>query len=99
MLEIYSAKWSDEDFDRMLSDVSRRAAALPFVANMGAGALHRRDARDERRIRYHAFVYLRSTFDSDSATHSSILSALREVLRDPNTQFETRVRDREPQRP
>jgi hypothetical protein len=78
---VRSGKWAEDDYDRMLGDISRRAAALPFHAGATSALPYSRTELDSPDIIYHAFVWLRhAVLDGDAP----LLGALRAILNDPH---------------
>ncbi|MBM4418413.1 MAG: DUF2357 domain-containing protein [Chloroflexi bacterium] len=87
-VEVVSAKGGAELFDRMLADLSRVAAQLPFSADTATAMPYDRSVVARRDILYHAFVYLRHILSDGAPTADRLLPALEAVLREPHRRFE-----------
>lgn len=83
-LTVYSGKWGEADFDRMLGEIAGQLAILPFAATTGAQQAleHRGPAAD--RVLYHAFVYLRYLLSPTALPDDRLPIALRLVVTRPH---------------
>ena len=80
-LDVRSGKWRESDYDKMLEDISRRSAALPFQAGATSALPFERTEIDASDVLYHAFVWLRHAL-TDGET--PLLDALRHIVVDPH---------------
>ena len=85
--EVASGKWTGQDFDRMLLDIGKVAAGLPFGQTKG-GWMFERKQRIDRQVLLHQFVYLRSVLDADARADDALLPALRQILAAPHRKLE-----------
>lgn len=85
-LDVYSGKLDADGFDRLLNDVVRRAAALPFSAGTPTQTTFSRDIAKRPPI-YHAFAFLRAAMAPDAPDDQAILPALRHILARPHVRF------------
>jgi predicted component of viral defense system (DUF524 family) len=83
-LDVVSSKWTEADFGRMLADLSRIAAQLPFSAGKGGSLPYDRTLVEPRPILYHLFAYLRYVLSDDRAGDDALAPALAAVVRDPH---------------
>jgi uncharacterized protein len=90
-VEVHTTKGGELTFARMLSDISRAIAALPFAAGTGGAIPYDRTIGLDERVLYHAFVYLRHILSDAAPRDEQLLPSLRVVLADPQRVFE-RVR-------
>jgi uncharacterized protein len=87
-VEVVSGKWDRSHYDRMLSDLTRVAANLPFSAGDTAALPYDRSVVAREDVVYHVFAYLRYVL-SDSPPHERrLLTALHLILRDPHSRWE-----------
>jgi hypothetical protein len=91
-VEVHTDKGGERTFDRMLADISRSTAALPFAAGTGGAIPYDRSIGLDERVLYHAFVYLRHIL-SDTAPRDQLLPSLRVILADPHRVLERVSRD------
>ena len=89
--EVSSGKWTCRDFDRMLLDIGRVAANLPFGREAG-GWMFERDQRVDRQVLLHQFIYVRSVLDGDVRADDAMIPAMRQVLADPHRKLERHSR-------
>jgi len=82
-LEVRIGKWTQRDFDRMLEDITRITASLPFTAGETAGLPYDRSLARREDVLYHAFVYLRHAVTGKASGHP-LLPALHTILSDPH---------------
>ncbi|CAN5196325.1 hypothetical protein BH24GEM2_BH24GEM2_08600 [soil metagenome] len=82
-IEVRSGKWTPEHFDRMLHDLTKIAAGLPFASGGTAALPYDRSVAAREDVLYHAFVYLRSVILNGSLTRE-----LDSVLREPHRHWE-----------
>jgi len=87
-LVVHSDKWAQAEFDRMLADISKRMALLPFSARGDGGQEHTRETTAEERVLYHSFVYLRHLLSDTAPAEDRLLPALRLVVSQPHRRFE-----------
>jgi hypothetical protein len=85
---VHSGKWGEADFDAMLGDITNRMALLPFAADCGAQLPYDRSISTDRRVLYHAFVYLRHIMSASAPQHEQLIPALRVVVAQPHRGFE-----------
>jgi predicted component of viral defense system (DUF524 family) len=85
-LDVYSGKLDADGFDRLLNDVARRAAALPFSAGTPTQSGFSR-RMTERPPVYHAFAFLRASMAPDAPDDQALLPALRHILAQPHVRF------------
>lgn len=78
-LVIHSGKWSEQDYDRLLEDLARITAALPFAPVAASSLPYERTELDAPDVLYHAFVWLRHALlrDYDSELHDALEAILR----------------------
>lgn len=81
VLRVRSGKWTECHYDEMLSDISRRAAALPFHAGAPSALPYSRSELEAPDVLYHAFVWLRHAVLEGEAL---LVGALWAVVRDPH---------------
>jgi predicted component of viral defense system (DUF524 family) len=86
-LEVVSGKFDEQDFNRMLAELSGIPAALPFASGLNAALPYDRSVTAQEDVLYHAFVYLRHTLSTTSRHSDQLLLALRVVLEDPHRLF------------
>lgn len=83
-LEIVSGKWSEEDFEGMLAELTTIAASLPFSAGETAPLPYERTALEDENVTYTAFVYLRHILSDASPVEARLLPALEAIVREPH---------------
>lgn len=93
-LNVISGKWGDQDFDRMLMDITEMAAGLPFASRLTGAIPYERSALTEDIVLYHAFVYLRYSMSPDAPFSDRLVPAFRSVLSEPHRLFASVRRDR-----
>ena len=82
-LHVHSGKWTEADYDGMLSEVARIAQALPFDAGASSALPYYRDpALLADDVAYHAFIWLRHALIRDSKP--PLLGALHEIIANPH---------------
>lgn len=82
-VDVFTGKFSDLDFARMLEQLADELAELPLEAGTAAhGAFERDD--DPARLRYLAFLYLRLITSDQAPAHLQLLLALQVILRHPH---------------
>lgn len=84
-LVVHSGKWTEEDYDLLLADLSRVTAALPFAPAAASSLPYERTELDARDILYHAFVWLRHALLR--AQDTELHDALEGILRSPHRQL------------
>jgi len=82
-LEIRSRKWGPEHFQRMLEELSRISAALPFSVARPAALPFARRVPIGRDVLYHAWVYLRWAV-LGARGEENLEEAMRLVLAEPH---------------
>lgn len=87
-LVVHSDKWDEAHFDRMLAEITRRMALLPFWCSTGAEREHERTISTQDRVLYHAFVYIRHVFSEAARIDERFAPALRLVLAMPHRRLE-----------
>lgn len=92
---VVSGKWGQDDFDRMLVDLTEVAAGLPFASRITGALPYDRAVVGQDQILYHAFVYLRYSLSSDAPFQDRLLPALGVVLSEPHRLF-SRIRKQQP---
>jgi hypothetical protein len=88
-LLVASGKWGDREFDRMLEDLVRVAATLPFSAG-AAGPLPYDRTAIAADVLYNAFIYLRHILSPSAPEEARIAPALEAVVRHPHRRFRAR---------
>ncbi len=81
-LTVCSGKWTEADYERLLEDLSRIAAALPFAPATASSLPYERTERTPPEVLYHAFVWLRHALLR--AGHRDLHDAVAGILRDPH---------------
>lgn len=78
-LVIHSGKWTERDYDGLLEDLSRVAAALPFAPTAATSLPYERTEIDTPDVLYHAFVWLRHALlrEHDTELHDAVSGILR----------------------
>ena len=92
IVDVCSDKWTEADFERMLADVSRVVASLPFWAGAAAQAAHDRWIAREEASLLHRLAYLRHITSDQSPFDDQLLPALRRVVADPHRRLRSRIR-------
>jgi predicted component of viral defense system (DUF524 family) len=82
-VDVFTGKLGDDDFTRMLEQLTDALAELPLDAGTAAHAPFERDPNPAR-LRWLAFLYLRKITDPAAPAHLQILPALHVVLRHPH---------------
>lgn len=85
-LDVVSGKLDADGFDRLLNDVARRAAALPFAAGTSTQSTFSQ-SEALRPPPYHALVFLRAAMAPDAPDDQALLPALRDILARPHLRF------------
>ncbi|MFW6039917.1 MAG: DUF2357 domain-containing protein, partial [Gemmatimonadota bacterium] len=88
-VEVVSGKWTGDDFDAMLEDLTEVATALPFTADDTAALPYDRTAAARDDVLYHAFVYLRHVLSGRAPREKRLDTALRVIVNDPHRVWET----------
>lgn len=83
-IELVTGKLGEGDFEAMLEDVSRSAAALPFDVRTGVGLPHERRLLPEQHVLFHAFVYLRHVTSDRAPRHERLPEVFESIARDPH---------------
>ncbi|WP_167594349.1 DUF2357 domain-containing protein [Corallococcus coralloides] len=91
-LSVVSGKWGEEHFDRMLADLMRVAASLPFSIGDRALMPFDHSVVQQGEVLYHAFVYLRHVLSDSAPRDAQLLPALRLVLAEPHRILESEHR-------
>lgn len=86
VLRVRCGKWSEEVFDALLEDLTRKILALPFSAAQMAGLPHDRSIADRDDVLLHAFVYARHILLAATG-NQGLVRSLESVVRDPHRQF------------
>ncbi len=95
-LEVRSGKWSEDDFDGMLRDLSAVASNLPFGSGGGASPFERRGVGDHDDALLHRFAWLRYVSSPSNRTaDEALIPALRQVVADPHRKV-VRISQRRP---
>ncbi|MCC6623560.1 MAG: DUF2357 domain-containing protein [Deltaproteobacteria bacterium] len=81
-LVVQSAKWTEDDYDRMLTEVSEEAQALPFAATSSSMLPYQRDPDLRIDLPYHAFMWLAHALLD--APRRPLAAALRGLVADPH---------------
>ncbi len=78
-LAVHSGKWTAEDYDHLLEDLSRVTASLPFAPAAPSALPYERSELDARDVLYHAFVWLRHALlrEHDAELHDALLGIVR----------------------
>ena len=87
-IEVVSGKWDRAAFDKMLSELTEIASALPFSAGSTAALPYDRSIAANEDLLYHMFVYLRWALSDRPVPENRLLSALKLVVHDPQKRFE-----------
>lgn len=95
-IKVVSGKWGQDDFDRMLVDLTEVAAGLPFASRITGALPYDRAVVGQDQILYHAFVYLRYSLSSDAPFQDRLLPALAVVLSEPHRLFSRIRRQQQP---
>lgn len=91
-LEVFSGKWGEADFERMLADLTEVATGLPFSSGSSAALPYDRSVAVHDEVLYHAFVYLRHILLGPAPAERLLVPSLELVLRDPHRRFERTTR-------
>ena len=91
-VELVSRKFSANEFETMLRDLTESATGLPFAAGETASSRYNTEAMPHE-VLYHAFVYLRHVLSDGAPEDARLLPALEVILRDPHRLWRTYVRD------
>lgn len=89
---VVSGKWGEEHFNRMLADLMREAASLPFSIGVRAQMPYDRSVAQQGEVLYHAFVYLRHILSETAPQEARLLPALRQVLAEPHRRLDNEQR-------
>ncbi len=83
-VEIVSGKWSRTDYERMLAELTRALAALPFAAGDVARIPFDQRIRHHEDVLYHAFAYLRHVLSDQAPREVRLLPSLEAIVREPH---------------
>lgn len=89
VLELRSRKLSEREFDSLLADIARVAAALPFADHDGAGAAHTPETTADPALLYHAFVYLRQILSPAAPRSEQLQAAIAAIVAAPHERLVT----------
>lgn len=94
-IEVVSGKWSRQDFDAMLSDLTDIASALPFRGGEPAALPYDRSVAARKDLLYSCFVYVRHILSDSAPRHERLLPVLAAILADPHRRlFQERISER-----
>ncbi len=83
-VEVVSGKWTRNDFDAMLADLTATASALPFRGGESAALPYDRSVAARRDLLYSLFVYVRHILSDSAPRDERLLPALNTILADPH---------------
>lgn len=83
-VDVVSGKWSENDFESMLEEVTTVAASLPFRARSSGSLPWERDHVASAPVLFHLFAYLRWALLSDENADEALLPSLRTIVADPH---------------
>jgi len=86
MVEVISGKWTENDYERMLRQLLKTAAALPYSINTTASLPYERTALSEDDVLYHAFIYLRYIIGNPQNPQKALIGSLQSILSRPHRQ-------------
>ncbi len=81
-LSVHSGKWTEDDYDALLEDLSRVTAALPFASSSASSLPYERSEIDTQDVLYHAFIWLRHALLRES--RGELRDAIEGILRHPH---------------
>ena len=90
-LIVHSGKWTEQDYDRLLEDLSRVTAALPFAPTAASSLPYERSEIDTSDVLYHAFVWLRHALLREHDTE--LRDALEGIMRAPHRRLMRTTRE------
>ena len=92
-VELVTGKFSDNEFDAMLRDLTEAATTLPFSAGQTAAGRYAVSTAPRDEVLYHAFVYLRYILSDRAPEEVRLLPALNLILREPHRLWRSHRRD------
>ena len=92
-VRLVTGKFSDNEFDAMLRDLTEAATTLPFSAATTAAGRYALSTAPRDEVLYHAFVYLRYILSDKAPEEVRLLPALNLILREPHRLWRSHRRD------
>lgn len=92
-VELVTGKFSANQFDAMLRDLTEAATTLPFSANEAAAGRYSVSTAPRDDVLYHAFVYLRYILSDRAPEEVRLLPALEMIVREPHRLWRSHRRD------
>ena len=92
-VKLVTGKFSDNEFDAMLRELTEAATTLPFSAGQTTAGRYAVSTAPRDEVLYHAFVYLRYILSDRAPEEVRLLPALNLILREPHRLWRSHRRD------
>ena len=95
-IKVFTAKCSENEFDRMLLELTEITSALPFAGHLSGALPYDRSTSGQEEVLYHAFVHLRHALSNEAPFEEQLLPAFKLILSEPHRVFANVRREQDP---